>query len=373
MGEERAGTVERDAALVRGLVDWFGREARRLPWRQSGRASRRDAYETLVSEVMLQQTQVDRVVPAFERFMARFPDIGALARAREQSVLSAWNGLGYYRRAKHLHGAARAIVREHGGEPPRAAAALEGLPGIGRYTAGAIASIAYDEAAPLVDGNVGRVLLRIEGRPGSIGQRETERWAWERAGDLVKTAHGAGLSPGDFNESLMELGATVCTPRGAACGRCPVSAHCRARAEGRQEEIPSPKPRAKRRAMYCASVVVWDGGRVLVEQRGVEGLWRGMWQAPTVESDSPVDGAALAGELLGREPDAEWAGTFTHVTTHRDVHFEVWRVPRGAKATISETATSRFVTAARARRLPMSNAQKRVVFEVGSGGKELRK
>jgi len=370
VGEGRAGTVERDAALVRGLVDWFGREARRLPWRRRGRASRRDAYETLVSEVMLQQTQVERVAPAFERFVARFPDIGALARAREQSVLAAWNGLGYYRRAKHLHGAARAIVREHGGEAPRSSADLQALPGIGRYTAGAIASIAYDEAASLVDGNVGRVLLRIEGRAGSIADRETERWAWQRADELVKTTDGLGLSVGDFNESLMELGATVCTPRGASCGRCPVRGYCRARAEGKQEEIPSAKPRAKRRALYCASFVVWEGARVLVEQRGEQGLWREMWQAPTVESDAPVDAAAMARELLGAD-GAEHAGAFTHVTTHRDVHFDVWRASgRVAKGMGAAGSTLRFVTTARARALPMSNAQRRVLFELGAGEKE---
>jgi adenine-specific DNA glycosylase len=166
-----------------------------------------------------------------------------------------------------------------------------------------------------------------------------------------------------LNESLMELGATVCAPRGAACGRCPVAGLCKARAEGKQEEIPSPKSRARRKALHCVSVVVREGdeggARVLVEQRGAEGLWREMWQAPTLESETPVDGAAFAREVLG-DGSARLVGAFGHMTTHRDVRFEVW-----AGDARAETGRGRFVSVARARKLPMSSAQQRILFELG--------
>src|SRR5690606_18318055 len=213
--------ASRDRRIVRDLCRWFARAARDLPWR----ALPRDPYRALVSEFMLQQTQVSRVLEKFGPFLERFPSVEALAAADEGQIAAAWSGLGYYRRARHLQAAARAIVAEHGGRVPTKAATLENLPGIGRYTAGAISSIVFGEPVPVVDGNVTRVVLRIEGRDLPQEAPATARFVWERAAALVEVAAGTkakGIGPGFLNEALMELGATVCVPRSPRCLECPI-------------------------------------------------------------------------------------------------------------------------------------------------------
>ncbi len=212
-----------DRQLAARLESWFRKQARPLPWRVVDRRSgRRNPYRALVAEVMLQQTQVGRVLEKYGPFLRRFPTVRALAAADEQEVLAAWSGLGYYRRARLLHCAARAIVERHRGRIPDDAAALRALPGVGRYTAGAIASIVFGRAEPIVDGNVRRVLLRIEGRAVRAKRDGNDGWCWDQAGRLVKSA----ASPAVFNEALMELGATVCVPRGPKCVACPIAAWC---------------------------------------------------------------------------------------------------------------------------------------------------
>ncbi|MCA9294882.1 MAG: A/G-specific adenine glycosylase, partial [Phycisphaerales bacterium] len=231
MNEHRA--LDRSRALA--IEDWFRANARDLPWRAA-----RSAYAGLVSESMLQQTQVARVVERFTQFMARFPTVHDLAAADEQEVLAIWQGLGYYRRARHLHQAAKAIVEEHDGVIPADINALRALPGVGRYTAGAIASIIYHRPEPIVDGNVYRVLARLDAQNKPASDAEAQRWGWSRASELVQLAR----DPGAFNEGMMELGATICTPRAPACSDCPVRAGCRAHADGRADVIPPPKQRA---------------------------------------------------------------------------------------------------------------------------------
>ena len=354
-----------DATVARALTAWFHRHGRELPWRVRGRSTRRDPYHTLVSEFMLQQTQVSRVLAYYEAFVARFPDVGTLARAREQSVLAAWSGLGYYRRAKHLHGAAKMIDREHHGRVPRDVESLRQLPGVGAYTAGAVASLAFDRPEAIVDGNVSRVLQRLHGRPESAA--DANAWAWAAADALVRSACAVGLSPGDLNESLMELGATVCTPRGPRCGACPVGDRCAARASGSQEDIPLPKRTGLRRRLHCASLVATDGrGRVLIEQRGPGGLWADMWQAPTLERDdrSPTR-SELAEYALGRAADAGLltrAGGFDHQTTHRRVRFVVYTA-RGVPASDGRMLKSRRALSS----VPISNAQRKVLGLAGAG------
>ena len=193
----------RDAAIVRALCGWFRRKARDLPWRR-----RRTGYTALVAEAMLQQTQVARVVERYRAFLRRFPSVRVLAEAREQQVLAEWQGMGYYRRARNLHAAAKMIVRDFGGRVPRTADKLRKLRGVGRYTAASIASIVYGERTPLVDGNVQRVLARLDARPGRAQDPKLVKWAWRRAAELVELVD----SPGSLNEGLMELGAVVCTP-----------------------------------------------------------------------------------------------------------------------------------------------------------------
>ena len=337
--------------MARALERWFGAAARSLPWRVTGPDGRRDPYAVLVSELMLQQTQVSRVVERFEAFMRRFPTVAALARADEADVLALWAGLGYYRRARHLHAAAKRIVSEHGGEMPGTAEALRELPGVGRYTAGAIASMALGQRVPLVDGNVARVLMRLDAKPGDVAQGQA--WAWERAGELVERSSAAGV----FNEGLMELGATVCVPGRPRCEACPLAAWCVARAEGRQTEIPAPKPAATRRGLTLdAAVVVDETGRVLVERRGAEGLWAGLWQPPTCEAarGGPV-GVAKA---LRVDATLMRAGSVSRTLTHRNLSVRVW-VGRVAHA--AATDGRRWVMPADAERLGMSSAHAAVL------------
>lgn len=258
-------------AVREALLRWFEGNKRRLPWREE-----RSPYRTWISEIMLQQTQVEAVRPYFERFMERFPTLYDLAAADEADVLQHWAGLGYYSRARCLHRAAKIIEREHGGRVPSSMDELLALPGIGRYTAGAIASIAYDVPAPILDGNVMRVLCRVLELRGDPRIGQTNRRLWTAAEQLV-----AGLHPGAVNEGLMELGAVICIPGAPRCGACPVAAYCRARLAGVQDQLPErlpPPPLEKR--VYVALVVrrgntVWLGH--LTEAR----IWKGLWAFPT--------------------------------------------------------------------------------------------
>jgi A/G-specific adenine glycosylase len=343
----------RDAELVGALSKWFHAGHRLLPWRTTPR----NPYHALVAEAMLQQTQVARVEAYFNRFIARFPTVGALASAGEDDVLALWSGLGYYRRAKSLHAAARAIVQQYGGLVPADVTALQALPGVGRYTAGAISSIAFGQPAPIVDGNVARVLLRLDGQASLTSPAQIARWAWLRAEALVlecakADADASGTpTPGPssasrpkpstvalFNEGLMELGATVCLPAPAqpACLLCPLRDLCVARAQGLQATIPPPKPSKATPTITAVCVVIADGhGRLLLEQRPqhapVTGaMWAGLWQCPTLEFDGRLSKAkALAharelAQLRGAEPlSVAPAGTFTHQTTHRLLAFHV--------------------------------------------------
>lgn len=304
-----------DAILTRSLESWFATNARDLPWRTRDR----DPYRSLVSELMLQQTQVSRVIEKYEPFLDRFPTVQALAAAPEDDVLVAWSGLGYYRRARLLHACAKAIIEHHDGVVPDSIDELLELPGIGRYTAGAIASMVFHQHAPIVDGNVIRVLLRVHNRPIPQTDKSTIAWAWERAEQLVETCE----DPAVFNESMMELGATVCVPKGPKCPQCPISDQCGALAAGTTESIPIPKPRAKQKHLYCTSLVIRDGDSIYLEQRPSTGMWAGMYQLPTLERDdrgSEPDELAQTG--IG---DPEHIESFTHITTHRIVEFAIYR------------------------------------------------
>lgn len=340
------------------MESWFRVNSRPLPWRTTPR----DPYRSLVSEFMLQQTQVARVLGKFGPFVVRFPGFGALARASEDEVLGLWSGLGYYRRARLLHAAARAVVEEHGGVLPDVVERLLELPGVGRYTAGSLASIVFGKAEPIVDGNVARVLLRLDGRDGAADEPGTIAWVWERAGALVR----AGSDPAAFNEGLMELGATVCTPRRVRCGECPLRGVCGAYRDGTVDEIPRPKRSPRRRVVQCAAVVVRDGrGRQLVEQRPPEGMWASMWQAPTLEQ---------VGRAATRARVQAWAGVgmlrlverFDHQTSHRLIRFTVWGAGEVGGAA-SERAGRVWLSPAKVGRLGLSNPQRRILLGAGRG------
>jgi A/G-specific adenine glycosylase len=320
---------ERLAIFRRRLLRWYDASRRDLPWRLPMGAPRQampDPYHVLLSETMLQQTQVATVIPYFNRFVRRFPTLRALADADEQDVLRMWQGLGYYSRARNLLAAARTVIGELGGELPRTAEALRRLPGIGRYTAGAIASIAFRQRAPILDGNVMRVLCRIDRIESDPRETVTQQRLWERAGQLVPKD-----CAGEFNSAMMELGATVCTPRSPQCLICPVNRHCQAFAAGLQDRIPPPR-QAKptpllRRWTICLQRK--HDRRWLLEQRPATGRWAGMWQFVTIEAAAEADAAPTAATVRAalsvRASKPVLLGTLTHGLTHRRYSFDVFR------------------------------------------------
>lgn len=346
----------RDRELARGLLAWFMESRREMPWRTAPGVAR-DPYAVLVSETMLQQTQVNRVERRFEAFMRRFPDVGSLAGASADEVMGAWAGLGYYRRARNLHAAARMIVERFGGRVPGSVEDLMSLPGVGRYTAGAVVSIAFGVPAPAVDGNVQRVLMRIEGIALTTDSRAAQRRVWERAAELARAAD----DPCDWTEALMELGATLCVPKTPRCDACPVSSRCRARAEGTASSIPRPRPRPVRRSLFVAAAVVTDAmGRVLVERRPERGLWGGLWQVPTLERSGRAPTAGELREALGVSSLRE-TERFERVLTHRRVHVRVYRAEAGSSDT-TMGGRGRFVSKRQASSLGLSSLQRRVLF-----------
>lgn len=364
--------------LRRSLMTWYRHHARELPWRvpppaAGRRAARPDPYSVMVSEAMLQQTQVATVVSYFERFIARFPTPGELASASEQEVLKLWEGLGYYRRARLLHAAARAIVEQYGGTFPNQLKEISALPGVGVYTAGAIASIAFGRPVAAVDGNVIRVISRmlaLESPPDDAGVIKRCR---ETAAQWVSRQN-----PGDFNQAMMELGATVCRPRRPDCPQCPLRAMCLGRASGRAEQLgvggrPAPVRPVVHRVYVIERPVAGGGVAWLIQQRATGGLWAGMWEFVTIEGEAGddtntssvnidadakrssargssrkgrparandrcgepdeisaklvelLDGAGLSAAMLGRLTSCPLT-TFEHRTTHRRICFEAHRI-----------------------------------------------
>lgn len=335
--------IPRPDATRRLLLTWYRRSRRDLPWRGA-----RDPYRIWISEIMLQQTTVHAVIPYYRHFLSRFPTLRSLARARLPAVLATWSGLGYYRRARHLHAAARTIVRDFSGRFPRAIEDLLDLPGIGRYTAGAILSIAFGQRHPIVDGNIARVLARwrlLRGDPSSSIMR---RRLWDLAAELVAGA----AAPGDLNQALMELGATVCTPVAPDCSSCPIRRDCRARIAGAQERIPPPRRRREPVVVRSAVALVTRDGRCLVRRRGRTGLLDGMWELPTF--DDGTGGLSLRrGARLA---------TVKHTITYRRMLVDVHRAyllaePRGSDF--------RWIRPGRPGHLPSSSLMAKIFASLG--------
>lgn len=291
--------------LHHDLRAWFARVGRELPWRNIS-----DPYRTWVSETMLQQTQVERVVDYYHRFLDRFPTVDRLAAAAESDVLRAWEGLGYYRRARQLHAAARRVVAEHDGRLPDTEEGLRALPGVGRYTASAILSIAFGKPFPVVEANSRRVLARLAGYEGALGGTSGDGPVWEIAAGLLPDD-----APGDWNQALMDLGAIVCTPRAPACARCPVAGHCRAHATGRVAAIPAMAARRRVEERRERVLVARDGGRVLVVRRGPGEWWEGLWDFPRLPA------AGLVARLGGGRPRR--LGSLAYTVTHHRVRVEI--------------------------------------------------
>ncbi|MBP1720803.1 MAG: A/G-specific adenine glycosylase [Deltaproteobacteria bacterium] len=256
--------------ITRRLLAWYDKNSRDLPWRKT-----HDPYAIWVSEIMLQQTQVDTVIPYFRRFLKRFPTIQRLARASREGVLKSWENLGYYARARHLHEAAGQVVDIHGGELPATPEGLLSLPGIGVYTAGAILSIAFEKPVPAIDGNVRRVMSRLMALRKPLREPSVQKKIEKAAQALLPQDR-----PGQFNQALMDLGATVCLPRNPACGRCPLTGACLARSRGLQNDIPPVPKRATLPHRDMTAGIIRKNGRVLVVRRPEKGLLGGLWKFP---------------------------------------------------------------------------------------------
>ncbi len=312
------------SAFYDALLTWFDRTARPMPWRKS-----QDPYAIWISEIMLQQTQVQTVIPYFLRFLTRFPNVTLLAAAPLEEVLKLWAGLGYYRRAKQLHLAAKTIQATHNGLFPREYAHILALPGIGRYTAGAVGSIAFGLHVPVLDGNVMRVLSRLLTFTDDIARPAAQKKLWQIADRLLPDSR-----VGDFNQALMELGATLCKPVAPACAVCPIRLWCRAFADNRVEDFPHKTARKKTSIVHHVSLIIYHrrarlGNTKLVLKRPDGGLWSGLWEFPTFETRrgkvAPADITRWVLENIGLQirilPGANY---IRHQLTHRTMCYQVF-------------------------------------------------
>ncbi len=318
-----------DAELVQSctekLIDWCAAARRPLPWRLEP-----TPYHVWISEIMLQQTRIEAVIPYYARFLEALPDIPALAAAEEDKLLKLWEGLGYYSRARNLKKAAIRVMAEYGGELPRGAAKLRSLPGIGDYTAGAIASIAYGEPEPAVDGNVLRVMTRVLARGDDIMQPKTRR----AIAELLRGCYPRGGRAGLLTEGIMELGETVCVPNAAPqCGACPLRTLCRACLRGETERYPVKAPPRRRRIERRTVLLLHCGERWAVRRRAETGLLAGLWEFPNFAGAPDEAAVCEAVRAMGAEPlSVEPCGETKHVFTHVEWHMRGWRAELGREA-----------------------------------------
>ena len=307
--------------LFERVVQWQRHSGRHtLPWQNT-----RDPYRVWLSEIMLQQTQVSTVLGYFDRFLARFPNVQALAEATQDEVLGLWSGLGYYSRARNLHACAQQVVAHHGGEFPRTAQALTALPGIGPSTAAAIAAFCFHERVSILDGNVKRVLGRALGFAHDLAVPAHERALWAQANALLPGPERAGDMPA-YTQGLMDLGATVCTTRKPSCLLCPLSASCVAQQQGQPEGYPVRSRRVVRRSeSWWLLVARREDGAVWLQRRGQRGIWAGLHCPPVFSSRE-----ALMASLQTADDDVQELPSFVHVLTHRDLHLHpvLCREPR---------------------------------------------
>ncbi len=306
-------------SLPNRLISWFLAHQRQLPWRQTT-----DPYAIWVSEIMLQQTQVATVVPYFSRFMSRYPTVHELAAVPLEDVLSIWVGLGYYSRAARLHRCAQFICTYLNGRFPSTRTELMALPGIGRYTAGAVASIAFGQSVPVLDGNVIRVLTRLLAIPDNIAAPATHTLLWAIAEKLVPSADA-----GTYNQAIMELGATVCLPRHPLCSRCPVRGLCQARRRSLQSTLPVKTAARQPRKSFCIAVVIEAAGKLLLLKRPPGGLWSSLWEFPTFHAptrrSTEKHALRIMERSLGLSVSAVRAiGPLRHQLTHRTFEYHIF-------------------------------------------------
>lgn len=340
------------------LLAWYDENRRDLPWRSS-----HDPYEIWISETMLQQTRVESVIPYYTRFLERFPDVKSLATADREEVYELWTGLGYYSRARNLHRSAQLLVDEFDASLPSDPETLRKLPGVGRYTAGALASIAFDRPAAVVDGNVMRVLTRLLDIRADVGRKDVRERLWEEAGALAR-----GARPGDLNQALMEFGATLCTPRSPGCDDvCPLKRLCRGRRTGEVESLPNKPKRKKPRAV--AAVAAWLPRRdtVLVVQRPETGLLANLWELPGSEvpaGSEPKDQVArLLKERTGLEvTNPISAGTVAHSFTHLELKLHLFRCRQvRGRVRLRDYQSHRWVAPAQLATLPQATLTRKAL------------
>ena len=309
----------RDAAICWALLAWFRKNALSLPWR-----ARKDAYAIWVSEVMLQQTQVRTVIPFYLRFLQAFSTLELLAQAPYEEVVRLWSGLGYYRRARMLHAAAKQMKEEFAGRFPETYDEARTLPGVGHYTACAVLSMAYGKQLPVMDGNVARVMARLHALPGNLHERNFRQTVERSLVALIPARH-----PGLFNQAMMELGQTLCTPQSPQCLLCPVRRWCKARRQGKQEDYPSPRPRPSTRRRHLAAVVIQKKGRVALVRGLDENLLSDLWNFPAAFGDSENHAAErLRAKLASLAKDSVLhggkIGSLRHGITYRSIHVALY-------------------------------------------------
>ncbi len=347
------GPTDTIFAIRESLLAWYRRERASLPWRDDP-----NPWRVLVSELMLQQTTVKAVVPYFERFLRRFPEPAALAAAEEDEVLALWSGLGYYRRARMLHEAARRIVTDHGGAVPGDAGLVRELPGVGEYTTAAVGSIAFGLPLAVVDGNVERVMARLFALPGRRGETRFLRRV-RKAADALLPAD----APGDFNQAVMELGRVVCAPRSPRCLVCPLTDDCASRREGNPESRPLPPVRKKSRDVVRVAAHVVRGGRTLLVRRPQEGRMAGMLELPTAANEEDL-GTLLAGHGLDAVVGERRATVRHSILAERiTLHVHETTLRRGARR--GRNAPWRFATRSEFANLPLTTATVKSLTALG--------
>ena len=337
--------------LVPLLLDWFAASARDLPWRRT-----HDPYAIWVSEIMLQQTQVKTVIPYWERWMRTLPTIETLAKARPAKIHKLWEGLGYYTRVRNLQRAAQQIVAQHAGKFPESFDDILALPGIGRYTAGAISSIAFNQPRPIVDGNVIRVITRVFGIATDPREKKTNAQIWELAEDLVvhasRIAHHAACS--HFNQSLMELGALVCTPRSPQCDVCPIKKLCVAQKDNLQEKLPNLAKREAATARRFIAFIVESDRKYLVRQRPAGVVNAHLWEFPNIEATTDRQKSAAPFQVVSARPLC----TIKHSITRYRITLEAWRAELDGT---SPKISGRWLSLAQLRKLAFTSAHKKVL------------
>ncbi len=342
--------------FIKPLLDWYRKNARRLPWRDHP-----DPYIIWVSEIMLQQTRVETVIPYFQNWIQRFPTVHALAAASLEEVLTLWEGLGYYSRARNLHRAARIVVEAYNGYLPQDVTRLRALPGIGRYTAAAIASIAFGQDEPALDGNIRRVLSRLFNIETPARSTLGEKQLWELARQHLPPGQA-----GDYNQAIMDLGATVCTPTSPDCSNCPVSMSCQAYALGIQEQRPVTTPKPKIPHHTVTAAVVQHQDRVLIVQRPPKGLLGGLWEFPGGKCE-PGEGLSaclqreLCEELNLKIQVGQPFGVYQHAFTHFRITLHAFLCTlNGSKPHLKEHTDLRWVTPVELADFPMGKIDRQI-------------